>query len=906
MRCLLPLLLLAGTVFAQTWSDGTPITRFDKQNGVAMAEVASFEGLTPRHWAVPEIWANRTQDWDTVSDNLGGWYAATNPQRLPCRTAHWLTYELADVPGPFRMEAVIRATGLGDRTGWAGFLIGAGQGQLDYRGAALVHHMPGYGGGLLAVIETAGEGGLRFREMSQPEVRLDYPELPGQQTIVQKPIDLGYHQMTLNLEGVPSADGTYLLRLSVWARHSGELFIAQELPGVPAARLRGNVAFAASPGGPNTIHYFGYPKAGGERLVHHPERTFGPCAGTLYTVSDQVLRLSAQFMSLGEATLPGQGQPRMAASLAARPLGSDGEFQTLVGPTALAPPDYYVLFDVPRWDSTRAWETRVVFADERGQEHYYRTIIQAEPSGPQTKVAGFTGMGVIGRLANAPGPRPQEGEAVFGRWTHSNVWLPFEQAVANVQKQAPDLLCFTGDQIYEGKPTMKDSSRTPWDDYLYKWILWHWSFNPLTNHIPAVCQPDDHDVYHGNLWGMGGELSMDQNVNKGGYGCSPYFVNMVHRTQCGHLPPAWDPAPIKNGITNYYTGFVWGGVGFAILEDRKFKTPGQITDPAQQEQLGDAQLEFLKAWGEDWRGQVFKCAVSQTIYAGMHVNFDGALSKDSDTNGFPKSERDKSVRMFQRAGMFVLSGDQHLATFSRLGLDRPGDAVYDFAVPALGNIFWRWFYPNQPGENRNPGEPEYLGDFVDEWGNPFRMLAVANPERATLLSQKLRQRQSVPLDEAAASYEIVTDADGTKVAVGGRRACLGDGYGIVTFDREARTVTVACWPHNVDPTTGQPFAGWPQTLPQSALDGRAPVAWLPDLTCQGLPDPVVKIIDQESGEVVSVTRAAGGQHRPYVFDAGRTYTLVVGRPEAPAVWREYRDLKPAAQPGQAKLEVDLR
>jgi len=156
------------------------------------------------------------------------------------------------------------------------------------------------------VIETSGEGGLRFRDMSQPETRLDYPELPGQQTIVQKPIDLGFNQMSLNLEGVPAADGTYTLRLSVWARHSGDLFAAQELHGVPAARLRGNVAFAANPQGGATVHYFGYPKAGGEKLVYHPERTFGPCAGTLYTVSDRVLRLSAQFMSLGEATLPGQ------------------------------------------------------------------------------------------------------------------------------------------------------------------------------------------------------------------------------------------------------------------------------------------------------------------------------------------------------------------------------------------------------------------------------------------------------------------------------------------------------------------------------------------------------------------------------------------------------------------------
>jgi len=906
MRRLLPILLMLAPTMAQTWSDGTPIARFDQQDGVTMAEVASFDGLAPRHWSVPEVWANRMQDWDTVSDNLGGWFAATNRERLPCRTAHWLTYDLADTKAPFRMEAVIRATGLGDRTGWAGFLIGAGQGQLDYRGAALVHHMPGYGGGILAVIETSGEGGLRFRDMSQPETKMAYPELPGQTTVVQKPIDLAYNQMTLNLEGVPTDDDTYTLRLSVWARHSGELFVAQELPNVPADRLRGSVAFAANPGGPNTIHYFGYPKAGGEKLVPHPERSFGPCAGTLYTVSDNVLRLSAQFMSLGEAVHMTDGRPRMAASLELRPLGSEEPFREAVGAMPMAPPDYYVLFEVPGWDSTKAWETRVAFTDERGTTHHYRTVIQPDPTGPRTIVAGFTGMGVMGRVANAPGGRPAAGEAVFGRWTPSNVWMPFERAVAGAMANEPDLLFFTGDQIYEGKPTQKDPSRTPWEDYLYKWILWHWSFGPLTNHLPAVCQPDDHDVYHGNLWGMGGELSADANVNRGGYGCSPYFVNLVHGTQCGHLPPPADPAPIKNGITNYYTGFTWGGVGFAVLEDRKFKTPGWIEDPAKQEQLGDAQLAFLKDWGEDWRGQTFKCAVSQTIYAGMHVNFDGQLSRDSDTNGFPPGERDRSVAMFRRAGMFVLSGDQHLATFSRLGIDQPGDAVYDFAVPAMGNIFWRWFYPATPGTNRAEGDPEHLGDFTDAWGNPFRMVAVANPDRASLLSQKLRQRFTLPVDEAKEHWQVVEDIDGSKVIVGGRRACMGDGYGIVRFDHEARTVTVECWPYDADPQRDKPFPGWPYVIPQADLDGRKPAAWLPALTFLGVSDPVVKILDQESGEVVSMTRAAGGRHQPYVFDPGRTYKLVVGRPESPELWREFGDLKPADKPGAASLEVDLR
>jgi len=47
---------------------------------------------------------------------------------------------------------------------------------------------------------------------------------------------------------------------------------------------------------------------------------------------------------------------------------------------------------------------------------------------------------------------------------------------------------------------------------------------------------------------------------------------MGQRTQCGHNPDPYDPTPVDQGITVYYGAFRYGGVRFAILEDRKFKT----------------------------------------------------------------------------------------------------------------------------------------------------------------------------------------------------------------------------------------------------------------------------------------------------------------------------------------------
>ena len=66
---------------------------------------------------------------------------------------------------------------------------------------------------------------------------------------------------------------------------------------------------------------------------------------------------------------------------------------------------------------------------------------------------------------------------------------------------------------------------------------------------------------------------------------------MVQRQQTWHLPDPVDPAPVDRGIGVYFTRLRVGGVDFAILEDRKFKTgpagkipqmgprPDHINDP---------------------------------------------------------------------------------------------------------------------------------------------------------------------------------------------------------------------------------------------------------------------------------------------------------------------------------------
>ena len=50
------------------------------------------------------------------------------------------------------------------------------------------------------------------------------------------------------------------------------------------------------------------------------------------------------------------------------------------------------------------------------------------------------------------------------------------------------------------------------------------------------------------------------------------YVNQVQRQQTWNLPDPVDPEPIGRNIGVYFTRLHIGGIDFAILEDRKFKT----------------------------------------------------------------------------------------------------------------------------------------------------------------------------------------------------------------------------------------------------------------------------------------------------------------------------------------------
>ena len=494
------------------------------------------------------------------------------------------------------------------------------------------------------------------------------------------------------------------------------------------------------------------------------------------------------------------------------------------------------LFRVEDWRSDRDWPYRVVALG--GEATFEGTIRRNPVDKDEIVVAAFTG------------------NSNFDRF-------PRDDIVTNVNAIDPDLLFFSGDQTYNH------------DDHMSGWLLFGRWFRDLIRHRPTVCIPDDHDVGQGNLWGAGGIKATDRKGNSGGYVHPAQYVREVEFAQTANLPDPVDPAPVAQGIGVYFTRLNVGGIDFAIIEDRKFKTgpagkipghkgrPDHIRDPnfdttlldtPDAELLGDRQIAFLDRWCGDWENAQMKCVLSQTIFcnaANLHGGETGWMKADLDSNGWPRRERDRSLKTIRKGFAFMLSGDQHLATVVHHGVDGFGDSGYSFCVPSIVNHYGRWWRPREAAIRRLAGPLDHTGDYLDGFGNRMTMLAYANPG------------ESVPPIESR-----------------NRHVKRATGYGITRFNKIDRTITMECWPRGEDVSSpdAHQYTGWPITIRQEDNYDRKAVAYLPKLVVSGASDPVVQVIDEQMGEVIYTLRIKGNTWQPKVFAKG-PHTIRVGEGE---------------------------
>jgi len=811
-----------------------------------------------RTWLGPEYWANPLQDWRIVGGRVECVRAAPN------RNVQLLTRQLGEKAGDLRMAVRIGRKGgapLGRGRGSFGFRIGI-QGPLrDYRNSLV------FGTGVDAGVTSDG--------------RLFVGEL---ESIGAGRVDLAREAIELRLEAKPFGDH-YEVDL-VAADPTTERVLSEfHRGGIAADQLVGNLALVANyaergseqpaasktkAGGkpaPAGMFWFADWRVAGSKVLKHDDHAFGPIFFAQYTLSRGTLKLTAQMPPLGDQdSRTVQLQiPRNSGwtTLAEEPIHAEARTAT---------------FRVAGWNARRDCPYRLAYTlrstDGTTEDHHWAGTVRRDPiDAPVLTVADVS--------------------------CNAHFAFPNSQYVAHMARLDPDLLTFTGDQFYESSGGY-GIQRAPLDaailDLLRRWYLHGWTWRELLRDRPSISIPDDHDVYQGNIWGEGGAPRRGTQ-EMGGYEMPPAWVNVVHRTQTSHHPDFYDPTPAARGISVYYGTLTYGRVSFAIIADRQFKsgpegkvppTGGRgdhVVDPHFDPKsadvpgldlLGERQLAFVRAWAADWRGADMKAVVSQSIFTAMattHGPGRERLRADYDTNAWPQTARNASLREIRKAFAFHIAGDQHLPAVVHYGIDAPGDAAVAFAGPAVNNLYPRWWEPERPGRNRLPGGDEKLGDFTDSFGHPLTVRAVANP--------------------ALVCRTGVLEFEHDKAA----------GLGIVRFDKKKRTITIECWPFLADPSRpGSQFPGWPVVVSQLENYGRQPVAYLPRLMVRGTQDPVVQVIDESSGEIIYTLRIAGHEFTPPVSAPGR-YRVMVSDPDAGRI-KEVRALVAQARNTQT-LEIEL-
>ncbi len=544
-------------------------------------------------------------------------------------------------------------------------------------------------------------------------------------------------------------------------------------------------------------------------------------AFALYTHDRGVLKLSAQLFPL---------KPEESRTVRLE-LQREGQWQE-VARREVQFPGWSAHFRMENWDNTQDIPYRVLHGDKAS----FAGLIRRDPIDKDVIVVGNLSC----NSSRTPGPRPQ--------------------IVANLKKIDPDLLFFAGDQSYHHQ------------EHTFGWIEWGLQFRDILRDRPVITIPDDHDVGQANIWGENGKQATNPQGPSGGYFYHPDYVNMVQRCQTWHLPDAFDATPIERGISVYYTRLRVGGVDFAIIEDRKFKSgpqgkipemgprPDHIVDPAYDRAavdlpglklLGDRQLAFLNQWSADWRGVQMKCVLSQTAFCGavhLHGSRDNRLLADLDSNAWPQTGRNKALRELQRCRAVHLCGDQHLAVVVKHGIDDDGDGPYAFTSPAIVNtVYGRWWHPldEQAGPQAIVDSPlPWTGDYRDGLGNRIRMMAYANPQDP----QDERQR--------------------------------GDGFGIARFDKKNRSITFEAWPRfaKVDDGKTAQFPGWPISVNMDDNDGRSPTGYLGRIRVEGISRPVCQVRELATGKIVYTVRWGTNDFRLPVYKPGK-YEVGVGREE---------------------------
>lgn len=722
----------------------------------------SWKNTHDRVWLGESYWANPMEDWRVVDGAAECRTSGGN------RNIHLVTHQLTDATGDLNMTVAIERSAVDGTDGGAGFRVGVRSELNEYRSNCFAK------GGI-----NAGVIGDKL-VLGKSELTLDSPK-----------------KFSLSLTGKPNRDG-YELILKAMTEAGNTIGTIKDL--VSKDAVLGNVSLVNNYNpnikkGKGARYRFADWDVEGSAFTRRESNKFGPILWSCYSLSDSrsnerfVMKMSAFTGPLGE-------RDNKSVELH---IEENGGWKK-IGTEALETDAWNAIFRVPSWNEKRNTRYKLVYReshkDGSSTTHERSGTVRANPSGRPLRLGALT--------------------------CQNDYAFPYAPVQDNLLRLDPDMLYFSGDQLYEnhgGYGVIRDDAELAILNYLRKFYQHGWSFGEAMRDRPTICIPDDHDVFHGNIWGEGGKrMSSGTTSSAGGYRQPARMVNAVHRTCVGHHPDIFDPKPCLQDISVYFGDMVYGDVSFAILGDRQWKSGPEHVDTGSGRQdhvldedldlatlnkdglelLGERQEKFLEHWASDWRGHSMKVLLSQTVFAGVathHGKHDGYLRADLDCGSWPQGPRDKAINIMRPGMPLHINGDQHLTTLVQYGVEKQRDSSWSFCTPAIAAGYPRWWRPDEIG-TKHESRPRHglpdTGEFIDSFGNKAYVYAVGNPEVGRKKNRYEKAHQK------------------------------GSGFGMVTIDGEAKTYHIESFKFLIDATDGNEnnqFPGWPVTIHQSENKG---------------------------------------------------------------------------------------
>ncbi|MFM7131470.1 MAG: twin-arginine translocation pathway signal, partial [bacterium] len=314
------------------------------------------------------------------------------------RNIHAITHQIGKPEKPFQLSITAARAESGQVDSGFGFRVGIRSDIDEYRSNCFAK------GGIRAGV--VGHGMI----VGEAEAPLDGfdPALPATILLTSQPTDQDKARLQIDV----SQKGRILGSLST--------VVATE-------QLAGNFSivngFEPTPRGRGSRYRFTNWQAGGEAISHQPQQAFGPILWTMYTLSDS--RSAEGFvLKLSVLTGPMGADDSKTIDLEIKNASLQWEKRASAD---LDTDAWVVTFRLPNWDAGQKHEYRVVYRqklrDGSQQASTWQGTVRANPAGRALRLAAMT--------------------------CQNDYAFPYAPVAANLLRLDPDMLYFSGDQIYE-------------------------------------------------------------------------------------------------------------------------------------------------------------------------------------------------------------------------------------------------------------------------------------------------------------------------------------------------------------------------------------------------------------------------------------------------------------------------